>query len=221
MKHIFKQLVIVLLLLSAHIAHAQQPDFWDEIQSFKHSDSIAQPPQHSILFVGSSSFRMWGDVQDYFPGYTIINRGFGGSSFPDLIRYEDDIIVPYKPKQILIYCGDNDLASSDTVTAEMVFERFKILFSDIRSKLGKVPVAYVAIKPSPSRERLMPKMLQANMLIKEYLKHKNKTAFIDVYHAMLTPDGKPMPGIFKEDNLHMNQKGYAIWQKVIEPYLKK
>lgn len=214
------QLIFVCLVTFVCFTAGAQP-FAEEISAFKKADALKFPPKNSILFVGSSSFRMWTNVQDAFPGYTIINRGFGGSALPDLIRYTNDIIVPYLPKQIVIYCGDNDLAASDTVTAQMVVDRFKTLFTGIRKKLGNVPIAYVSIKPSPSRVMLMPKMLQANVMIMDYLRHKKKTAFIDVYHAMITADGKPMTDIFKEDNLHMNAKGYAIWQKVMEPYLVK
>jgi lysophospholipase L1-like esterase len=171
--------------------------------------------------VGSSSFRLWNNIQDDFPGYTIINRGFGGSSLPDVIRYEKDIIFPYQPRQIVIYCGENDLAASDTVTAQLVLKRFETLFEDIRNRFPKIPIAFVSIKPSPSRQQLMPKMEEANRLIKNFLKQKKKTAFIDVYHLMLNPDGTVLKDIFIADNLHINAKGYAIWQKTIEPYLLK
>ncbi len=201
--------------------YAQQPPFYSEIQDFKKQDSASFPAKQSILFVGSSSFRKWTDVQDYFPGYPILNRGFGGSSFPDLIRYADDIIFPYQPKQIVIYCGDNDLAASDTVTAEIVVDRFKTLFGMIRKHLGNVPVLYVAIKPSPSRSRLMPKMLEANVRIKQFLSKQKKAAFADVYHKMLNADGTPIKDLFVEDNLHMNKSGYAIWKEVITPLLIK
>jgi len=212
---------IVLLFVVGHPLFAQQPPFYDEIQAFKKQDSIKPPPQHAILFVGSSSFHFWTDVQNYFPGYTIINRGFGGSSLPDVIRYAGDIIFPYHPKQIVIYCGENDLAASDAVTEDTVFDRFKILFELIRSKLKDVPIVYVSIKPSPSRERLRPKMEEANGMIKEYLAEQKNAAFADVYYLMLNGDYEPMPEIFKEDSLHMNAKGYAIWQKAIQPYLIK
>ena len=124
-------------------ANAQQPAFYNDIQNFKKEDSIHFPPSHAILFTGSSSFTKWVDVQNYFPAYTIINRGFGGSSLPDVIRYADDIIFSYQPKQVVIYCGENDFASSDTVTAQTVFERFKQLFKMIRSHLDSVSVLYV------------------------------------------------------------------------------
>ena len=110
------------------------PPFWNDIQNFKKQDSIHFPPKNAILFIGSSSFTKWTDVQDYFPGYTIINRGFGGSTLLDQIRYVNDIVFPYQPKQIIIYCGENDLASSDTVTAAMVVDRFKQLYKIIREK---------------------------------------------------------------------------------------
>ncbi|MEJ7681085.1 MAG: G-D-S-L family lipolytic protein [Segetibacter sp.] len=158
----------VILVFAFQSLHAQQTAFYDEIQKFKKQDSISFPPKNAILLVGSSSFRKWEDVQTYFPEYTIINRGFGGSTLPDVIRYANDIIIPYHPMQVLIYCGDNDLASSDTVTPPMVTSRFKTLFHIIRTNLPKANIAYVSIKPSPSRRQLMPKMEQANLLIKSF-----------------------------------------------------
>src|SRR5690349_21301107 len=164
------------LLQASPIAKAQQaPPFWEEIAAFKKQDSAHFPTKNAILFVGSSSFRKWTDVQQYFPGYIIINRGFGGSSLPDVIRYADDIIFPYHPKQVVIYCGDNDLAASDTITANTVLERFKTLFTMIRQHEPNASIVFVSIKPSPSREKLMPKMKEANALIQQYLKTKQHT----------------------------------------------
>jgi lysophospholipase L1-like esterase len=197
---------------------AQSP-FYGEIQHFKRQDSAQFPPQNAILFVGSSSFRKWEDVQAYFPDKKIINRGFGGSELSDLIRYVNMIIIPYHPKQIVIYAGENDLAYSDTITPAIVLSRVKTLFTQIRSALPEVPIIYVSIKPSPSREKLMPEMEEANKMIKRFLLTKKKMVFIDVYHKMLDKNSKPMPGIFLEDNLHMNAIGYHIWQKAIAPYL--
>ena len=220
----WSQVLFAILLLTHHadLQAQQEPyPFWNDIRQFKTSDSLRPPRKNAILFVGSSSITNWKDVQDYFPGYPIINRGFGGSSLTDLIRYADEIIYPYKPKQVVIYCGENDLASLDTVSARTVFHRFKELFLLIRAKLPTVCIDYISMKPSPSREHLRPKMLEANLLIKNYLRAKKKTAFIDVYHKMLNDDGTPIKDIFIEDNLHMNAKGYHIWQKIIEPYLLK
>lgn len=179
------------------------------------------PPKQAILFVGSSSFRLWKNIGSYFPGYTIINRGFGGSSLPNMIRYAGDIIFPYEPKQILIYCGENDLAGDTSLYPSQVAQRFFDLFELIRSKYKKVPIAYVSMKPSPSRKHLMAKYNVANVMIKDFLRKKKRTVYIDVYKAMLKDDGTPMTDIFLEDNLHMNAKGYEIWQKLITPHLLK
>jgi lysophospholipase L1-like esterase len=214
-------LIVVFLSATAVVAQAVLPPFWNEIQAFKKGDSLRKPPEGAIVFVGSSSFQKWSDVQDYFPGYTILNRGFGGSSFPDVIRYADDVIFPYKPKQVLVYCGDNDLASSDSISAQTVYRRFVKLFSLIRSRLPEASIVFVSIKPSPAREHLMPKAKAANALIRKFLKGKTRTAYVDVYTPMLQPNGRPKPELFVEDNLHMNSSGYQIWQQQLEPALLK
>ena len=219
MSKFFSKLFLLCLLVAASSITIAQP-FIDDIRAFKKEDSIHFPAKQSILFVGSSSFTKWKDVADYFPGYTIINRGFGGSALVDVIRYADDVIFPYHAKQIVIYCGENDLASSDTVTAQMVFTRFKKLYGMIRAKMPNVPVDFISLKPSPSRAKLRPKMEAANSMIKKYIAKQKNISFIDVFHPMLNEDGKPKPEIYIEDSLHMNAKGYAIWQKVIQPYLK-
>ena len=221
MKHTVKLLLSFTVLLVTVFANAQQPPFYDDIQKFKHEDSISFPPQHAILFVGSSSFTKWTDVQQYFPSYKIINRGFGGSELKDVIRYEKDVIFPYNPKQVVIYCGENDFAYSDTISVQTVVGRFITLFNDIRNRWTNIPLAYVSMKPSLAREKLMPKYEEANKQIKTFLASQKKAVFIDVYHAMLKEDGKPITDLFVEDNLHMNAKGYAIWKKLIEPYLLK
>lgn len=217
---IFKRVLLFFLIIATSFSLQAQP-FASEIAAFKKQDSVSFPERHSILFVGSSSFRMWQNIKNDFPGYSIINRGFGGSSLPDVIRYAEEIIFPYHPKQVVIYCGENDIASSDTVSSEMVLNRFKILFEMIRKKLPAVPVLFVSIKPSPSRWQMKDRMIKANELIKKYLESERNTKFINVWHAMLGTDGKPLQDIFIGDNLHMNEKGYTIWKKIIEPYLEK
>lgn len=214
-------LVFLLLLLSQHSIAQEQPPFWNDIQKFKKEDSIKMPPARAILFVGSSSFTKWTDVQEYFPKKTIINRGFGGSTLPDVIRYADEIIYPYNPKQVVIYCGENDLAVSDTVTSSDVYNRFVTLFDMIRNHLPDANIAFVTLKPSPSRRHLWPKMVEANKMVKEFLATKRNTEFINVYNDMLNADGTAKSEIFLSDSLHMNAKGYAIWKKDFQPYLVK
>ena len=215
---IIQGLLVFIFLLN--ITTTAQP-FVNDIRAFKKQDSISFPPKDAILFVGSSSFTKWKDVQNYFPGYTIINRGFGGSVLSDVIRYESDIIFPYQPKQIVIYCGENDVASSDTITGKIVLERFKQLFNDIRVQFPKTTITFISLKPSPLRWQIKERIIETNALIKKYLKKKKNTSFINIWNSMLTAAGTPMPDIFIEDRLHMNAKGYAIWQKIIAPYLLK
>jgi lysophospholipase L1-like esterase len=212
-------LAVFLIVWALAPVLAQQPPFYNEIKAFKTQDSAHFPPKHAILFIGSSSFNFWKDVQDYFPGYTLINRGFGGSTLPDVIRYAGDIIYPYEPKQVVIYCGENDIAKN--ASPETVLERVKTLVKMLRGKFKNIPIVYVSIKPSPSRAHLMPKMVEANKLIKEFLATQKKAVFVDVYSKMLQPDGTPKPGIFVNDQLHMNAKGYAIWKEAIQPTLIK
>ena len=220
MKVFLKGLLLFFSVQTADAYAQQTPPFWDEIKAFQKADSAQPPPQKAIVFAGSSSFRLWPEIQSYFPTHTLINRGFGGATLPDMLRYEEETIFKYNPAQVVIYCGDNDLASSDTVTAMMVFQWFKQLFIDIRGHLPKTSLVYVSIKPSPLRWRLKEKMIQTNALIKIFLAKQKNTAFANVWTSMLDGEGKPMEALFKKDMLHMKPEGYVIWAKVLEPLLK-
>lgn len=211
--------LFLFLTVSEGITQNWQDQFADEIMQFRISDSLNPPPQNAILFAGSSSFTMWTDVQDYFPGYPIINRGFGGSTLLDLIRYAEEMIYPYDAKQIVIYCGENDIANSDTVSGEVVLSRFKTLFVMIRERMPDVKITYISMKPSPSRWKLSGKMITGNDAIKEFLSKEKNTSFVNVWDDMLDSDKQPDPSLFLEDMLHMNRRGYKIWQKKIEPEL--
>jgi lysophospholipase L1-like esterase len=212
---------IFILLIQPALAQQHHPPFWNDIQQFKQQDSIHPPEKNIILFTGSSSIRKWTFVQESFPNRKVMNRGFGGSTLPDVIRYADDIIFPYHPKQIVLYCGDNDAASSPDISSDSILNRFKRLYHLIRSRLPKTQMTYISIKPSPSREKLFPVMQLANWKIKNFLKEQKRSDFVDIWHLMLDDFGRPRKELFGSDMLHMNKKGYAIWQKAIQPYLKK
>ena len=217
-KHLFKFLFIGLILNSL-LFFAQEKPYWKEIQEFKKLDQQNGIPKKPILLVGSSSFTKWTDVNDYFPGKTIVNRAFGGSRLLDLNHYSDELLNPYKPKQILIYCGENDIAM-DNPTAAEVFERFKTFFGKIRAKYPKVPIAYVSIKYSPSREQFWPIVTEVNQMIKSYLKNQKRTDYIDITKVMNDDNGKVRTDIFLEDMLHMKPEGYQLWAEVMAPYLR-
>ena len=213
-------LAYTFLILSG-LCHAQKtfPAYAADIQNFKKQDSANYPPQNAILLVGSSSFTRWTDVNNYFPGYTIINRGFGGSTLKDVIRYTYDIIIPYQPKQIVIYCGENDVAEG--VPAEEVFTTFKTLYQMVRTNLPSTVIHFVSLKPSPSRQPLLPEMKKVNQLVNGFIRKEKNAGFINVFPAMLNKNGEIMEDIFVADSLHLNAKGYAIWQKVLQPHLVK
>lgn len=215
------QAVCVTLLLTCMSIFAQAQPFAKEVAAFQQQDSLAFPAKQQILLIGSSSFTLWKDVQQYFPEYPILNRAFGGSTLADVWRYRQQIIAPYQPRQIIVYCGENDFAASDTVTVSTVVNRFTQLFAYIRSVYPKVPVAYVSMKPSPSRRHLLAKYQAANTAIQQWLATQKRTAFIDVYQPMIQSNGEPLPHIFLKDSLHMNAQGYAIWQQYMKPVLRK
>ncbi len=211
--------LILILLFTFCFSQAQEPRFIKEIRYFKKLDSLQFPPKNAILFIGSSSFTMWKDVATYFPNHTIINRGFGGSSLPDVINYTPDIVFPYQPKQVVIYCGENDFTAAGGIESSVVVNRVKELVALIRTQYPKIPIAFVSIKPSPSREKFFPKMKEANAAIKKWMKKKKRNLqFINVFDAMFNDDGS-LKDIYLEDKLHMNSKGYEIWRRAILPVI--
>ncbi|MBI2283256.1 MAG: GDSL family lipase [Bacteroidetes bacterium] len=193
------------------------PDFWNDVQVIKQYDKIYAPPKNPILFTGSSSIRMWGNLAEQFRGYPVLNRGIGGAVTRDIDRYVADIILPYKPRQIVLYIGENDILTAPN--GDTVFLAVQKLFQHIRAFLPDVPVAYISIKPSPSRAQFLPVATRANELIRDYLATQSGTAFIDIYPLMLDKKGNMRPELFREDKLHMKQEGYDIWYKKIRPFL--
>jgi lysophospholipase L1-like esterase len=214
--------ILLLLLMSRPVAAQQEaPPFATDIEAFKKMDSMARPSSGRVLFVGSSSFTRWETLAAAFPKHKVLNRAFGGSSLVDVIRYANDVIYQYKPKQVVIYCGENDIAGPDSASGRVVFDRFRQLYTGIKKKLPGVSVVYVSMKPSPSRWHMRHKMMEGNRLIKAYLATQRGAKFVSVWNAMLGTNGFPIQGLYVEDDLHMNDKGYAIWKKILEPYLLK
>lgn len=193
--------------------------FWSEIQAFQKQDSIAMPPKNGIVFIGSSSFRMWNDAEQTFKKYNVINRGFGGSTLSDAILYADELVLAYQPRQVVIYSGENDVAAG--ASAEETFNRFKTLAAKIRKKQPDVPLLYLSMKESPSREQFKDTLLKANNLIKNHIATLPKAEYLDVNIKMLDKNGKTRPELFREDMLHMKKEGYDIWEKAVRPHLSK
>ncbi|GAA4405571.1 SGNH/GDSL hydrolase family protein [Nibrella viscosa] len=187
--------------------------------AFEAKDLVSPPPKNAILFTGSSSIRLWDNLQESFPDKVVLNRGFGGSTLLDVIRYADRIITPYRPKQIVLYAGENDVAT-DKVSAQETYERFVTLFRTIRKTLPKTPIVFISMKPSPSRRPYFPVIQEGNRLIRNFLAKQRRTTYVDVYTPMLNANGQPKGELFKADSLHMNAKGYVIWAEKLRPVLK-
>lgn len=216
-----KKIFSAFLMLTFALFFAQEkPMFWQDIQNFKKLNLENPPAENAILLIGSSSFTKWTDVANYFPDKTIINRGFGGSRLTDLNDYAEDFLNPYQPKQIIIYCGENDFADNDKLKADVVVERFKTFYKKIRAKFPKIEVDYISIKYSPSREKLWPQMKKANEKIADFMKKQPNADFIDITKVMQDENGNVRKGLFLEDMLHMTPEGYRLWTSVMNPYMK-
>jgi lysophospholipase L1-like esterase len=216
--------LLLFLLLSQFIIiitfGQNKPAFWDDVQTIKKYDQLYKPPVNPVLFVGSSSIRKWDDLTQVFAKYNALNRGIGGAVTNDITFYLNDVVFPYQPRQIVLYVGENDLPNAQA-TPDSVLNRTVNLYKAIRAKLPNVPIVYISIKPSPSRDAFKAKAVASNALIKAFLAKEANTKYVDVYSLMLTKDGKLRPELFVEDMLHMNAAGYAIWRKAVEPHLLK
>lgn len=214
-------LLSLLGLLGSHATRAlpaTPPDAWQaEIRRFEEQDRIDPPQPGSVLFIGSSSIRMWTTLADDFAGVAVINRGFGGSEIADATRFADRIVIPYRPRLIILYAGDNDIA--DGRSAREVVADFDGFVRRIRDALPELPIAFISIKPSPARVRLLATMQRANRLIRRYARSHRAIRYIDTATRMLDAHGQPRAELFGPDGLHMNRKGYALWTSIIAPEL--
>lgn len=191
---------------------------WEkEIAAFEASDHTNPPPKGCIVFVGSSSIRRWTNLVADFPGFPVVNRGFGGSQLADSVNFADRIVTPYAPRQVVIYAGGNDInAHKDP---DLVYGDLVALVRKIRARVPGVQIAFISSAPNPRRGAQVEKVKRLNSLAETYCRHHRLT-FINVFPFMLGPDGQPKPDIFVQDRLHMNAKGYAIWREAVLPCLK-
>ena len=216
-----KYLLVILVASISFETYAQRPDnplvFEKQIDRFKQRDTRSMPDPGVIVFTGSSSIGGWKQLETYFPDHRIINRGFGGSRLLDVLYYFDDIITRYKPSQVVLYSGENDISSGKS--PRKVKRLFKKFYRRFKKELPATKLVFVSIKPSITRWQKYPDMVRANGLIERYIKRKRNISYVDVGTHMLNEQGKPFPHIFRKDKLHMNSEGYAIWQGLIDPLL--
>jgi len=214
--------ILIAIALVSTLAYSQKnaPDpkrFDDTVFEYETADKQQPFPEGAVLFVGSSSVRMWKTLDEDFPQVKAVNRGFGGSQFSDLLYYLDRLVTCYQPSKIFIYEGDNDIASGKK--AENILNDAKQVRENIAKALPGVPVYFIAAKPSVARWKLRKKYGELNSLLAIYANDTPYTGFVNVWDPALDDNGEVRTDIFLEDNLHMNEKGYAIWKKAIEPFL--
>jgi lysophospholipase L1-like esterase len=220
MKTLKHFLIIVFLtsLITGNTFAQQKPNFWDDMQTIKRYDKIYAPPQNPILFIGSSSIRKW-NTTEAFKNHVVLNRGIGGAVVADIDYYVEDLIVPYNPRQIVLYVGENDIISA--ANGDSIFVAFKKLYWHIRVQLPEVPIVYISIKPSPSRKAFFPLAIRANQLTHDFIEAEKNIVFIDAYKSMLDKDGNARPELFVNDMLHLNTAGYKLWHHLVSHFLLK
>jgi lysophospholipase L1-like esterase len=221
---------LCLIALLCAVASAQTPPstrpttkptsqpFQNEIEAFEAADRAHPPTPGGIMFFGSSSIRLWKTLAEDFPDLPVVNRGFGGSTVPDSTRYTDRVLVPHKPRLIVYYEGDNDIAAGHS--PERVVADFKAFVSLLHERLPETRLLFISIKPSPSRAKVAEQAKEANRLVREFISTDPKLAYVDVWTPMLGPDGRPREELFGPDRLHMNRKGYELWRSILRPLVK-
>jgi len=218
--------VLFALILSAPAvlsAVGDRPDpdpnrFAGEIKAFAEWDSKNAVPAEPVLFVGSSSIRMW-RTHESFPELPVVNRGFGGSHVSDILYYLDRVVLPYDPKVLVFYAGDNDIASGKS--AQSMVEDYRRFVQLVHAKLPAVRIVYVAIKPCHNRWSLWPEMDKANGLVRDFCEQDERLFFADLATPLLGDDGTPKRDLFLPDQLHLNPQGYAVWTQTLAPILSR
>ena len=214
--------ILILIISLPGITIAQQnPDRYEsEILEFEKEDKVNGYQPESVLFTGSSSIRMWKTLETDMAPVAVINRGFGGSTIPEVLYYADRIILPHQPRAIVFYCGENDL-SNDEATANLALKRFKEFHKYLKKNLPETQLYFIAFKPSIRREKYWPKLQEANKQLEKFIEGKKNYFYVDVASKMLDENGKVIQDIFLEDNLHLNETGYKIWTDTLKPILEK
>jgi lysophospholipase L1-like esterase len=221
-----QRVLVCILLVAAGVARAgnkpvADPDpnrFAPEIKAFAEWDSKNTVPAEPVLFVGSSSIRMW-RTHESFPGLPVVNRGFGGSHISDVLHFTDRAVLPYRPQVIVFYAGDNDIAGGKS--AQRVFEDYRKFVGLVRAGRPAVQIIFLAIKPSGSRWSLWPEVKKANELVRDFCQSDARLVYADLNASLLGADGTPDSSLFLKDQLHLNPKGYALWTKALAPILQK
>lgn len=192
---------------------------WEkDIEKFEAADRENPPPKDGILFIGSSSIRLWKTLTDDFPKLPVYNRGFGGSQIADSLLFADRIVLPYRPRQIVMFAGSNDINAKKSPL--QVFADFVAFRQRVHQELPKTRITYIAITPCEKRWSQLGQVDEANRLIARYCGTEKLLDFVDTRAEILGPDGRPRPELFRDDQLHLSAAGYAVWTRLVRPFLK-
>jgi lysophospholipase L1-like esterase len=193
---------------------------WEaDIRAFEEADGQTSPPHDGVLLVGSSSMRLWKSAAEDFRGLPVLNRGLGGSQVREVTAFADRIVLPYRPRVILFYCGTNDVFGGRPVSA--VVADTEAFIRKVRAALPATRVIYISIAPNPARWRLKDAWLELNARMNAFAATDPRVTFVDIWSAMLDAAGQPRPELFVEDRLHMNERGYAIWARILRPIVQR
>jgi lysophospholipase L1-like esterase len=193
---------------------------WESsIRAFERQDQAHPVPPGGIVFTGSSSIAYWSSLLDDVKPLPVINRGFGGSEYTDVNHYADRIVIAYRPAAVVVYAGDNDLASPGRKSAQSVAQDVQQFVHIVHAKLPDTWIFVLSIKPSVARWSVWPEMKQANQLIQDFLRTQDHAAYIDVASPMLDQRGRVSNDLFVADGLHPSAKCYALWTSLIKPIL--
>lgn len=213
-------LAVALLLTPAVPSAVAAPETWaKDIDALTAQDATQAPAPGGVVFVGSSSIRLWKTLAQDFPGIPTLNRGFGGSELADSVFYEDRLVLPYQPRLVVLFAGTNDLWRGEKMP-EGVLADFQAFRTKLHAALPKARLIYIAITLAPSRARIHEQMRATNRLIAADCNTDPRCTFVDINPSMSPPGGTPPADLFVEDQLHLNASGYAIWARVLAPYLK-
>lgn len=207
------------LLLLVPVLAAAAPEKWEaSIRKFEQADAAHPPVPDGVVFVGSSSIVKWTTLERDFPGQRVVNRGFGGSELADSAHYAARLVLPHRPRVVVLYAGENDLQAGKTV--ESVHEAFRLFCARVHAALPQTRIIFISIKPSPSRMKIHGQVKAANQLIAQTCAADPRLVYADVHRLMLDAAGNPRPELFVKDQLHLNADGYALWTPVIAPLLR-
>jgi lysophospholipase L1-like esterase len=192
--------------------------FAEEIEVFEQWDSRNATPTDPVLFIGSSSIRMW-RTRESFPDIPAINRGFGGAHISDVMHFARRLVLPYKPSLILFYAGDNDVAAGKS--SERVFGDYRRFTAWVETNLPQTPIIFLSIKPSAQRWAFWPEMKAANDRIRAFCERGEQLYFVDLATPLLGADGLPDSDLFIADQLHLSAAGYAVWTEALAPLIRQ